>query len=44
MNTRLAEHFYGFCNEFKKFNKIGVQMLDSIYHMSFNYFELIFLV
>ena len=33
-NTRLAEHFIAFCNEFNKFNNTGAQMLDSIYHLT----------
>ena len=32
-----------FCNKFNKFNNTEAQMLDSIYHMTFNYFEIIFL-
>ena len=28
-----AFHLY-FCNEFNKFNNMGAQMLDSIYHMT----------
>ena len=30
-----------FRNEFSKFNKTGARKLDSIYHMTFNYFEII---
>ena len=33
-----------FCNEFDKFNNAGARMLDSIYHMRFYYYEIIFLV
>ena len=32
-----------FRNKFNKFNNTGARMLDSIYHMTFNYFEIIFL-
>ena len=31
-----------FCNEFNKFNSTGARMLDFIYHMALNYFEIIF--
>ena len=34
----LAEHFFPFCNEFNKFNDTRARMLDSIYHMSLDYF------
>ena len=30
-------------NEFNKFNNTGARMFDSIYHMTSNYFEFIFL-
>ena len=33
-----------FLNEFNKFNNTGARMLDSFYHMTLNYFEIIFLV
>ena len=33
-----------FLNKFNKFNNTGAQMLDSFYHMTLNYFEIIFLV
>ena len=29
--------------EFNKFNNTGTRMLDFIYHMTLNYFEIIFL-
>ena len=32
-----------FRKEFNKFNNTEAQMLDSIYHMTLNYFEIIFL-
>ena len=32
-----SEHMT-FGNEFNKFNKTGAQMLDSIYHMTLNFF------
>ena len=32
-------HFICFCNEFNKVNNTGARMLDSIYHMTLNYFE-----
>ena len=32
-----------FRNEFNKFNTTGALMLDTIYHMTFNYFDFIFL-
>ena len=28
-----------FCNEFNKVNNTGARLLDSIYHMTLNYFE-----
>ena len=31
-----------FRNQFKKFNNTGARMLDSIYHMAVNSFEIIF--
>ena len=37
----LAEHFITFCNEFNKFKKKGVRMLDSIYHMTLKHFFVI---
>ena len=33
-----------FRSEFNIFNNKGAQMLDSIYHMKFNYFVIVFLV
>ena len=32
-----------FREEFNKFNNTGAQQLDSIYHMTLNYFKIIFL-
>ena len=32
-----------FRNEFNKFNNTGARMLDSIYNMTLNYFEILFL-
>ena len=32
-----------FSNKFYKFSNTGTRMLDSIDHMTFNYFEIIFL-
>ena len=32
-----------FRNKINKFNNSGARMLDSIYHMTFNYFAIIFL-
>ena len=31
-----------FCNKFNKFNNTGARMSDSIYHMTFIYFEMFF--
>ena len=30
------------CNEFNKFNNTRAQILDSIYHMTLTYFEIIY--
>ena len=32
-----------FCNEFNKFNKSRARLLDSIYHMTLSYFEILIL-
>ena len=32
-----------FPNKFNRFNNTGAQMLDSVYHMKLNYFEISFL-
>ena len=32
-----------FCKEFNKFNNTGVPMLDSVYHITFNYLKVAFL-
>ena len=32
-----------FRNEFNKFNNTGARILDSIYHMTYDYFEISFL-
>ena len=39
---RLAWHFIIFHNEFNKFNNTEAQMLDSIYHMMFKFFVIMF--
>ena len=41
---RLAEHVISFSNEFSKFTNTVARMLDSIYHMTFNFFEVSFFV
>ena len=38
----LPSILYPFHNEFNKFNIIRTQMLDSIYHMTLNYFKISF--
>ena len=32
-----------FCNKFNKLNNTGARMVDSIYHMTLNYFKSTFL-
>ena len=34
MNMRLAEHFIALCDSFNRFKNTGVQIIDSIYHMT----------
>ena len=41
-NARQVSHFISFSIEFNKFDNTGARMLDSIYHMTFNFFENIF--
>ena len=37
---KLGKHLSLFCNEFEKFNKTVASVLDSIDHMTLNYFEI----
>ena len=39
----LPSIFSLFCKEFNKFNKTEARMLDSIYHLTLNLFEIIFI-